>query len=361
MGFLVNFCAGTNREILPGKQVNALLLNVPQDGGSESAIKTSKVLIRVAKPKYFMLDSGGYQLLKAELENRRITYDRTRPISWEDTVNLTPQHVVEVTARLRPDIMTALDFPVRKISDKQEQEAEFMRKLGFNVRWAIETARLREFHCPEIDLFLPVQCYSLEHFELFHESIKGVNFDGFSLPMRNLSVRGICLFLVKFYQIGIKRVHLLGTSAFPTIALLSYLARNYFDWVSLDSTTWRLEAQHSGYLNPHDLSSEYIGDDVLVDEKIEMNCKCPWCKDRTFTYIKNLPYTEKVAFLRCHNYWAIEEVGRDLWEVSGTVVELVESLKRRTRRTGEIEELHEILSIMDACKNSQVDPIPLLS
>lgn len=361
MGILINFCAGTNREVLPGNHVNALLLNVPHDGGSESAIRTSRVLIRVAKPKYSMLDSGGYQLLVAELENRRITFDITRPISWEDTVNLTPPHVVEVTVRLQPDIMTALDFPVRKISDRREQELEFTRKLGFNLKWSIETARLRESHCPEIDLFLPVQAYSLEHLDLFHKFIKGINFDGFSLPVRNLSVRGISLFLARFYQMGIKRVHLLGVSTFSVIALSAYLARNYFDWVSLDSTTWRLQAQYSGYLNPHDLTNEYIGADVLVDEKIEMDCKCPWCKDRSFTFIKSLPYTEKVAFLRCHNYWATERAGRDLYEASGTVVELVESLKRRTMRTGEIEELHEILSIMDACKNSQIDPIPLLS
>ena len=136
MGELVFFCAGTNREILPGKQVDSLLINVPQYAASDSMIRETVRLMKASRAKTIMLDSGGYQLLVAEGQGKKITCDYSTPIELSEKVNLAPKHVIDVARRLMPDIMVALDFPIRKISNPAEQEIEFNRKLGFNARWA---------------------------------------------------------------------------------------------------------------------------------------------------------------------------------------------------------------------------------
>jgi tRNA-guanine family transglycosylase len=361
MGDLIIMCAGAGTESLPGRQVGALLFNAPIDGQSQGALRGSEKLIRLAKPEIIVVDSGGFQLLKAEKEKWEITFDEAKPLYCSKRrINIAPLHVAEVAVRLQADIMVALDFPVRKIPGRREQEKEFAKKLEFNARWAIEAAEVRESRCPEISLFIPVQCYTLDHLDIFQERIGGISFDGFSLPVRNLGLREIAIFLFRFYQMGVRHVHLLGVSTFPVIALSAYLARHFFHWVSLDSTTWRHAAQDRRYLNPHDLSGEFIGAEVIVDERIENNCPCPWCRGRTFTYIKNLPRTEKSYFLKAHNFWVTERAAKELYERAETVVSLVEALKRRSRKADKIEELSEVLSVLDACKDSGVDPIGLL-
>ena len=82
----------------------------------------------------------------------------------------------------------------------------------------------------------------------------GLDFDGVSMPIRELKIQDVALFLVSFYQRGISRVHLLGTFSFPVIALCAYMARHLFEWVSLDATTWRFAADKGEFLHPFDLS-----------------------------------------------------------------------------------------------------------
>jgi queuine/archaeosine tRNA-ribosyltransferase len=185
--------------------------------------------------------------------------------------------------------------------------------------------------------------------------IGDIDFDGVSMPVRNLSINEIALFMLRFYQLGIKRIHLLGTSKFFAIALSAYMARNLFDLVSFDATTWREQAQYAVYLNPHDLSSEKIPSDITIDEKISVNCGCPFCRGKTYTYIKNLPQTEKIALLRSHNWWVIEKATRDLYKNCGDLVQFEKFLKIRCQNTEKIEELCSILSLIDVLKDSDID------
>lgn len=269
-------------------------------------------------------------------------------------INISPAHVVETACRLEPLTMTSLDFPVLKIKDQAEREIEFLRKLGFNVKWAIETAALREKHCPQILLLIPVQCYTLEQFALFHTSIQHTSYDGLSMPLRNLKPPEVALFLLRFYQLGIQRVHLLGSSGFFTLAVAAFFARHFFQWVGTDSTTWRVAAQYSTYLNPNDLSPENIGSGVLIDEGLPIICSCPFCENTTFTFIKNLPYTEKTALLRSHNFWVIEKAVEDLYKNATDLLTLERFLKKRSNRTKDIMDLIRCLSLVDLFKNEDI-------
>ncbi|MCK7503059.1 MAG: hypothetical protein MZV70_02445 [Desulfobacterales bacterium] len=65
--------------------------------------------------------------------------------------------------------------------------------------------------CPQVKLFLPVQSYNLEQLEVVFRRTAGIAYDGLSMPVRELDLEEIALFLVRFYQRGTTRVHLLGT------------------------------------------------------------------------------------------------------------------------------------------------------
>lgn len=356
MGTLEIFCAGANINVLPAKKVRNILVNPFDNGIDQKAINDTKTMFKYAEAENRFQDSGGYQLHVAENNSTPITFDPSSPIIRSDKrINITPLHVVETARRLQPTIMTSLDFPIRKISDSREQEQEFLKKLGFNVKWGIETASLRERFCPQVQLLVPVQAFDLDQFELFHNLIQHVSYDGLSMPLRNLKPSEIALFLLRFYQMGIRKTHLLGSTSFFTIALAAFFAHHFFELVSLDATTWRMAAEYERYLNPNDLTAENMKNDVLIDERIPMICLCPFCQNKTFTLIKNLPYTDKVSFLRSHNFWVTERAAQDLYINAGDLINFERFLRRQSPRTGEVDDLIRCLLLIDVFKNDDIN------
>jgi len=356
MSKLIFFCAGVSAQTLPAAKVKNILFNVVDNGKSEKEIRDAKALIKSAGAETCMLDSGGYQIYVAEEQNKKMSFDPGLPMMRSDQeINISPRHVVEAACKIRPTIMTALDFPVRELSTTTDQEHEFLSKLGFNMTWALETALLRERRCPDIQLFIPVQCYNLDQFEIFRNSIGNVRYDGLSLPFRARRLDDVALFFFRFYQVGIRKVHILGTSSFFGIALAAFFARHFFEWVSFDATTWRESAQHETYLSPYDLSAEGVGNEVLIDDRLPIVCQCPFCADMTFTDIKNLPYTEKVNFLRNHNFYVIEKAREDLFAKAGNLLSLEKFLKNRSPRNKEIEKLIQCLSLIDRLRNEDIN------
>lgn len=342
--------------MLPSKKVKNILVNVFDHGINEKAIMNTKKMFSYAETENRFMDSGGFQLHEAEKEGKTIACDPKTPLmNSRNRINISPAHVVETACRLEPHIMTSLDFPILKTKDREEREREFLRKLGFNVKWAIETAALRGKYCPQVQLLIPVQAFNLIQFALFHTLIQHVSYDGLSMPLRNLKPSEVALFLLRFYQLGIQRAHLLGSSSFFTLAVAAFFARHFFQWVSTDATTWRLAAQYETYLNPNNLAGENMKNEVLIDESLPMICNCPFCENRTFTFIKNLPYTDKVALLRSHNFWVIEKAAEELYKNSTDLLTLERFLKKRSPRTKDIEGLIRCLSLIDIFKNEDIN------
>ena len=261
---------------------------------------------------------------------------------------------MKAAAIIRPDIIVGLDFPIKKISEPSEQKMEFMRKLGFNVVWTKECFNLWKKLCPDVQFFVPIQCYDLDQLDLFISMIAGVEYDGFSMPVRNLTDKGIILFMVRFYQMGIRQVHILGTSKIRVIAITAYMARHFFDWVSFDATTWRIWAENSLYMNPYNLLQARIAPDVKIDASIPMDCECPFCRGKTFTFIKNLPDTDRTAFLRGHNWWVIEKATRDLYQNASNVIALERCLRARGVKSRAVDDLCNALSLADSLKDSDI-------
>ena len=137
---------------------------------------------------YVMVDSGGYQALVNELMGGIINCDKTRPIICnKNEINITPEHMIAASMRLKPMIMTSLDVPVPKVSDPYLQYQHFIKKLGANLVWMKETALLRQKYCPDIELFIPIQCYDLQQFTNYIEKpLMELSFNGVSLPQEIL-------------------------------------------------------------------------------------------------------------------------------------------------------------------------------
>jgi len=343
MGELVYFCAGADKRKPPSSRVKALLLNVPRNGHSQGAIKRSRRLIKKCGAKFVILDSGGYQLLKSSQNGTEIIYDENGPIWSKNKINLTPTHVIEAAVRIKPDILMALDFPIDKVREKEKQEVEFRRKLGFNIDWAIRTADLRKKYCPEIRLFIPVQCYTIEHLNIFLRAIEGIKYDGLSMPVRNMSLADIASFLLAFYRKGIRQVHLFGTLTMRTLAICAFMARNFFDWVSLDSTNWQVSAKHNKYMTN---SLRLIS---VKDEKgMVMKCFCPHCQGKSLSYIKRLSYRKRSALLRKHNLWMTEKVVRDIFRASKDLETMQRFLERRKVKPRITQQILESLKMVSS-------------
>ena len=354
MGEIVGLCAGTNTTILPANKVTGILVNVPHNGINDKAIADTNLMFDYAGCKYRFLDTGGWQNSQAEKNGTEIRYDVSKPLECTKTVlNLTLQHVINVMVNMNITIANALDFPIKAKGNDGENEYEFMKKLGFNMLWARESLELRNKYCPDVELFLPIQCYNLEQLEKFLGVLGDSEFDGYSIPPRNFSTKELVLFLLQFKKLGIKKVHLLGTTEFFTIALAAYMARHHFDFVSLDATTWREAAQHGQFLNQHDLTNEKIYN-VFIDEDIQNDCPCPFCKGETFTSIKELPQTDRINHLRCHNFWVIEKAIKDLYDNSVTIMSLEKFLKRKSSDLRKIKELVDTLSLMEFYMNEDI-------
>ena len=140
----------------------------------------------------------------------------------------------------------------------------------------------------------------------------GLEYDGVSMPIRNLKLHEIALFLVSFYQRGIRQVHLLGTFSFPVIALCAYMARHLFEWVSLDATTWRIAADKGEFLHPYNLSRVKLQPEINIPDDAENNCPCPFCSGQNFAAIQGLERKKKTRLLREHNWWSVCKVFSDL-------------------------------------------------
>jgi len=354
VGRLFVFCAGaSNPGYLPSsQQVKNLLINTP-NAYSEKDLRNTRKLIQAANPVNVMLDSGGFQILMAEENGIILSHDPQKGLIWsKKELNISPEHVIQVASTLQPEIMVALDYPIRKITDPEEQKREFLKKLKYNVPWALQTVELKTQSPLEgTRLFLPVQCYSIRQFEWFYQQIGRATFDGLSMPIRNMDVKDLLLFLIRMYQLGINQVHLLGTTKAKVIVIAAYLAaRGYFNWVSLDSQGWRMSSEFSKYLNFYDLTPL----DIKKGVSYQVICQCPWCQYRTFPDIKNMPYTDRSFFLSRHNYWVIEKFAKDVFQNSSNLGVLRNFLKERLQKKGSVDSLIQGLSLFESLKNNDI-------
>lgn len=356
MGSMIYYCAGADANNLPVSPIDALLINALDHGSMPRKIQSAQRMLRRANPRHLIGDSSGFQIHQAEKDRKSITFDPSQPMkNTAKALNISPQQVMEAAVPHQPGIVIGLDWPIRKVKGNIQKELEFHNKLRFNVPWAFESFAWKNALIPDAQYFQPLQCYTLEHLNIFLNEIRGVQFDGVSMPVRTLKPAELALFLVNFYQRGIKRVHLLGTSSFPNIVICAYAAWNLFEWVSIDSTTWRFAADKESYISPLNLSRTDLRTSVHVPTSKVNLCRCPFCSGLSFQSIQAIsPRGDKLQLLREHNWLAIANLVADLYENGDTIPKLEKELRFRCRTERQVDSLINILSVVDALKDCDI-------
>lgn len=361
MGELKIFCAGPEK-LLNMPHTDNVLVNVPDYFASKSRIKYTLEMLKMCDAQYVLLDSGGFTILIYEENGKMVTFDPNRPLIKKDSLlNISPAHVAICASIVKPKFMVGLDYPVKGTDDPLEQYTDYTKKLGYNLLWTWESAEAREKYCPEIDFFVPIQAYTMDQLQFFWKSIHGVNFDGISIPIRNMSIEKLALFMVFFYQQGIDKVHILGTTKPMIIAMAAFMAKHLFPLVSLDSTSWQKLARTGNYINHLDLSSEYLGN-VIFENHYNNDCPCPFCKGNSFSDIYNKKGSAMTYFLGWHNFWVTEYFAKEVFEHCDTVYMLKQFLKKnfKPRRHKEIERLCNALTIVKNCKDDDLKRVEKL-
>lgn len=304
---LVYLCAGAQETKSPDVQRINYMISAGWHCKSAKMIEQTLAMIRKDSDpsRYIMMDTIGFTALGAELNGCEVTYDPDIPLILnKDRLNIPPTHGFKMAKNLGVNGVIGLDFPIRKLRNKGEQDTEFLKKLDINVKLALESARLRKVISPDIELFIPVQAYDLNQFDLFYSHIKSAEFDGFSMPVRNMDMGTAHSFLVKMSELGKRKVHILGTSSLKVIALGAFMTANYFDWVSMDSSTWLSTANMGRYINPYDLQVHNLN----IPNKYDLNarCFCSACDGRSIGEVQALEKKERSKLLLTHNFLSID-------------------------------------------------------
>ena len=105
------------------------------------------------------------------------------------------------------------------------------------------------------------------------------------------------------------------------------------------------------YTSPHDLSRVKFTEHMVIPEETQLDCVCPFCRGRSFSYFRDLPYQDRAMLFRCHNYWVTERTAADLYRNAKSVNLLRKYLVNRTTRLNEVEELCLALSLVDDFKD----------
>lgn len=388
MGKFYNACSGGSKGNLPATEVKAFLVNTPNVAESENTIKQTIELIEQIKAELVILDSGGFQLYliehpkkdnpdytdrnddaidedKQKIE-KRITFDRDEELfdkKNKDIFNLVPRHVVETAIKIKADIMISPDCPVPPIKYIGEADYQFMKAFKFNVVCANETLDLRDKYYPNVEVFVPVQCYNLKQLDEFLVEIKKssngkARYDGLSIPTRAFTATEIATFLFRFYQLGIKKVHILGSTAFELVATVAFFAKNYFEFTSLDATSWWQYAKYQFYIKPFDLGTISLRENITnEDEAILKSCNCPWCKYTSLKKVQSDAYNEKTAFLKRHNYFVISEAMDAFHEKADDLQEYIKYLTCKVSKIDEIKNIYRCLSKTEFAKKKLLSSV----
>jgi len=351
------FCAGGDLGTNPIEQSENWLYPVPGGASTPREIESTKTCIKVLNVKSIIQDSGGFQLYIAELNKKVISFDPKLPvINDKNRINIHPVHLIKPAQMIRPDKMTCLDFPIGKVTDINEQQKEFLNKLGCNIYFTTETYRLHKKYGLKAKLFLSIQCYTIAQLDYFLSRITDVEYDGISMPVRNLNVAELAVFIMKYKQIGVHSLHLLGTMNFFHIALLSWLAFNgYFKWLSIDATTWRIAGEKMMYINPYNLRFTTLKDYTDIPENTMTDCDCPACEGNTFNDIKNMPERERRYLLFYHNFYAIKKHAADCYKHASDINKLCQFLKSKTHRKNDVVELAQCLKMITMMKDRPIE------
>ena len=347
---LIHICSGYSRAGAAPDRTEAILVNVPDVLRWKTSEKDILNLLKEHRPKLKVLDSGGAQVYRV-MAGKSKTFktfvsDKTKPVYFGKTLNLSPYHLKDAALKIHADIVMALDFPLQPEKNPKLKDKAYKDSIDMNVQWARESIMLRNEYFPNAQIFLPFQGFKLDHVDHFLNRISPLRFDGLSLPTRAFSTEEIIVFLMKFKESNIKKVHVLGSSRFDLLCILAYLTHHdYFDFLSFDSGTTAIEARLGRYCIPYDLRTCSVNDlNAMKKASTTSRCDCDLCRNKLHLDIARMPLKEQRRLLSEHNYRAIQVTKNDLCLHATRPASLKKFLLKVSERKDSIEQVYNILS-----------------
>jgi|GEM_PF-1266795 len=369
MGEFINVCSGLDYHSMPTSDIDAVLVNTPAVGKSPKATEDIVQLIADSNTNRLYLDSGGFQIFERIQKNKNVLFDPKKELYVKGVLNVTPKHIYEVAKEILPSVIISLDYPIPKC-EQDEHELKYQLAYGFNYKGAVETSayveRYRQETGEDVKLYIPLQCYNLTQMNDFLDSLKGINFEGISIPKRVHDPTSLALFLFHIYKKfrggKLPDIHLLGTTAFRYIAILAYFARNYFDYTSLDATSWACYSRNKHYLMPGDLRSVSIGDVAELKNEL-MPCDCCYCSrylQLGDIQVQDINYREQILY--SHNWLTINNAMKNFYDHAETATTLSNYLNdvidpSYGKRRDEVAKIFKCLNIIELMKGHIEDDV----
>jgi len=342
--FIVSGCRSV--DCLPKDKVDNLMLAVPNVLKSKSTIKSAKAISKKCESLY--LDSGGRQIYMVTSGQRKkydqFISDKDQPVFFGNTLNIHIEHLKNAVEIFQPDYLLGLDFPVKPCDDINEQNKRYRESVKRNVSWAEQTISLRDGHFKNLKVILPLQTQNIENLRNYWAKIRHLNPDGVGLPMRCFKNNGRLLeFLLEMHRLGIRNVHLLGSSKLAAIIISGYLVKNnFFDTITMDSGTWRQAADTENFLFPFDLRQVYISNPKELINNQTIKLSDAWLDKIEKVVIQAGTKNERFA-LRKFNFKSIQTTIDGVMRHAETIPKLTKYLLERSRREVDIMKVVSLL------------------
>jgi hypothetical protein len=280
-----------------------------------------------------------------------IIMNPTLPISMKKKFNLTADHVAMAVELLDPDFVVCPDLPTPKPDDPDQKRYLYLNSIGYNIYSAFQMSILLKDKGSSAKLLVPIQAYDLAELQLYLNHLNYLQFDGLSFPCRLMTLERMAAFFVMAYLSGVRMVHVLGTGRFSYISFISYFARHFFDFTSIDSTNLQRFSKVSSYLLPYSLTSLSLRMDSTDDLRQPILCTCPWCRYySSFSAIQNLPKLEKRSFMVNHNHFTVENLMADAYNHATSARELHDFLRAKTNKIDDCREVYRVLALVEAAR-----------
>jgi hypothetical protein len=347
-------CSGADRMAkVPDLRIEAILYNAPALLQGNAAAKNASEIITKNNIPITILDSGGMQIFGVNTGNSKkwkdYDPDGSKQCSIGKTLHLAPEHVGEALSRI-PGFShcMALDDPVLPSNDPFECERNFYKKIQRNVDFAIKTVEIRNDKFQKVKVFMPMQCQSLDHFDIMWERVNTIGLDGVSVPARCFKKTSKLLPIIRrFIDAGIDGMHILGSSRLEIVALIGFLAKKgCFSHLAFDSSTWLAAANNGRVVTPYSLKNIRASDGRYTETIAALMELDPIYSEYGLQNFQLMSQKEQTRQLRTLNYWAISKTKHDIFENSDSVESLCTFLEAQDVHESDISNVHSLLNHM---------------
>lgn len=332
----------------------ASLFNVPALLQGKVPIQNANAILEMRRSALSIIDSGGKQIAEVNY-GRSKTYlkhepDGSKPIRVGSTLHLSPEHLAQAVRQLtKVDILMVLDDPVAPSNNSDERDRNFRAKLQRNVAWAQQTIELRDRLFPHVQIFLPIQCQTLKHFDVLWGKVESLGIDGLSLPQRCFrKAEDLIPFLGKFHDIGVNGFHFLGSSRLEIVALLCFLGRrNIFDHIGFDSTSWLQAAIRGKLILPYSLTELKMRSAEFAEAAKALTRQHKIYSEYGIGKIQKMASEDQRRCLRTLNYWAINTTKREIYKHAQSAESICKFLTSKSVEAATVNKIFRLLKMAE--------------